>query len=107
MIMTRLMFVLLVVWITCTTIAADESLVSQFIPSLPPGRSSDETLTDLTLLRRQGEGSEIDENTREIWEAYWRAHPENAWDATQNYGEYKGNLGEVENPSYLFIPSYD
>ena len=96
MIMTRLMLVLLVVWITCTSIAAEDSLVSQFIPSLPPGRSSDETLTDLTLLRRQGEGSEIDENTREIWEAYWRAHPENAWDATPNHGNSKINLNKVK-----------
>ena len=100
MIMTRLMFVLLVVWITCTTIAADESLASQFIPSLPPGRSSEETLPDQTLSRREGEGNELDQNTREIWEAYWRAHPENAWDATQNYGKSKGNLGTVEKPSY-------
>ena len=102
--MTRLMFVLLVVWITCTTIAADESLVSQFIPSLPPGRSSDETLPDQTLSRREGEGNELDQNTREIWEAYWRAHPENAWDATQNYGESKGNLSKVENPSIYYYP---
>ena len=96
MIMTRLMFVLLVVWITCTTIAADESLVSQFIPSLPPGRSSDETLTDQTLSRREGEGNELDQNTREIWEAYWRAHPENAWDATPNHGQLKISLNKVK-----------
>ena len=96
MIMTRLMFVLLVVWITCTTIAADESLVSQFIPSLPPGRFSDETLPDQTLSRREGEGNELDQNTREIWEAYWRAHPENAWDATPNHGKSKIILNKVK-----------
>ena len=88
--LVRSILILLVVWLTITTSSLPET---QYIKRNKIGTSPEYK----NLNKRDGGADQstiqIDANTQALWEAYWKTHPENAWDATPSYAGYDSPQG--------------
>ena len=82
--------IVLVVWLTIKVSALPET---QYIKRTQIKPSPE----DKKLNKRYGCGEEAktryDAETQALWEAYWKTHPENAWDATPSYAGYDSQYG--------------
>ena len=87
-ILIRAVLTISIVWFTLTISVFTETLSGNNNRNSPQQKffeRSDET--DKTI--------ENEANTQAIWDAYWKAYPEHAWDATPGYSQdsYGGCYG--------------
>ena len=78
--------ILLVVWLTLTISATKDS-----------SKNKKKPIVDKNLSKRTGDNdqqNQVDAHTQALWDAYWKAYPENSWDVSPQtfYGGSKGRL---------------